>query len=135
MAVQRTLADSPDPIRLGGIGYVLQAALEAEIKSEVRTTILGHVQRGGTPTAYDRNLATSFGAIATDLVAAGEFGRMVAVQNGQFTSVPLDEVADRVRKVPHDAPLIRAALGVGTSFGVPELSVRLDGARGGTAVI
>jgi 6-phosphofructokinase 1 len=135
MAVQRTLADSPDPIRLGGIGYVLQAALEAEIKSEVRTTILGHVQRGGTPTAYDRNLATSFGAIATDLVAAGEFGRMVAVQNGQFTSVPLDEVADRVRKVPQDAPLIRAALGVGTSFGVPELSVRLDGARGGAAVI
>lgn len=129
MAVQKTIDDSPDPIRLGGIGYVLQAELEAKIKSEVRTTILGHVQRGGTPTAYDRNLATSFGAAAADLVAEREFGRMVALQNGLFTSVPLADVADRVRKVPPDAPLVRAALAVGTSFGVPELAARLGGAR------
>ncbi len=135
MAVRKTLDDSPDPLRLGGIGYVLQAELEARIKSEVRTTILGHVQRGGTPTAYDRNLATSFGAMAADLVAAREFGRMVAVQDGRFTSVPLAEVADRVRKVPMDAPLVRAALAVGTSFGVPELAASLDGARGEGAVV
>ena len=135
LTVQKTLEDSPDPIRLGGIGYVLQAELEAKIKSEVRTTILGHVQRGGTPTAYDRNLATSFGAIAADLVSAREFGRMVAVQNGRFTSVPLSEVADRVRKVPQDAPLVRAALAVGTSFGVPELAASLEGARDAGAAI
>lgn len=126
LSVERTLEDSPDPIRLGGIGRVLQVELESRIKSEVRTTILGHVQRGGTPTPYDRILATSFGSYAADLVSRGEYGRMVALQSGRMTSVPLAEVADRVRLVPVESSTVQAALAVGTSFGVPELGVRFD---------
>ena len=60
MTVQQTIADSPDPIRLGGVGNVLRTQLEPLVGCEVRTTILGHVQRGGPPTPYDRVLATRF---------------------------------------------------------------------------
>lgn len=130
LSVERTLEDSPDPIRLGGIGRVLQMELESRIKSEVRTTILGHVQRGGTPTPYDRILATTFGSYAASLVSQGTYGRMVALQAGRMTSVPLAEVADKVRKVPLDSPTVLAALAVGTSFGVPELTIRFDQLQG-----
>ncbi len=126
MTVDKTLEDSPDPIRLGGVGRVLQLALEERIESEVRTTILGHVQRGGTPTAFDRNLATMYGSAAAALVEAGSFGRMVALQNGHMTSVALSEVANRTRTVPKESPVLQAALAVGTSFGLPDLTPRFD---------
>ncbi|MFT5143823.1 MAG: phosphofructokinase-like protein [Rhodothermales bacterium] len=126
LTVSRRVADSPDPIRLGGIGVVLQHQLEARIKSEVRTTILGHVQRGGTPTAYDRNLASVFGSYAAKLVEEGAFGQMVALQNGNITSVPLESVANKTRLVPRDSPVLQAALAVGTSFGTPDLTFNLD---------
>ena len=90
LTVQRTMADSPDPLRLGGVGQWLQQQLEPLLASEVRTTLLGHVQRGGTPTAFDRVLATRFGYHAAQLVKAGQFGRMVALQGDVCTSVPLD---------------------------------------------
>ncbi|NNE69222.1 MAG: ATP-dependent 6-phosphofructokinase [Rhodothermales bacterium] len=126
LTVDRTLEDSPDPVRLGGIGRVLQLGLEQHIKSEVRTTILGHVQRGGTPTAYDRNLASVFGSYAAKLVEDGQFGRMVALDEGQITSIPLDSVANRTRTVPTDSPVLQAALAVGTSFGNPDLEFTLE---------
>jgi ATP-dependent phosphofructokinase / diphosphate-dependent phosphofructokinase len=126
MTVARRLANSPDPIRLGGIGVLLQQQLEARIKSEVRTTILGHVQRGGTPTAYDRNLASVFGSYAAKLVEDRAFGQMVALQSGSITSVPLESVANKTRVVPVDSPVLQAALSVGTSFGRPELTYTLD---------
>jgi 6-phosphofructokinase len=77
MTVQQTLADSPDPLRLGGVGHWLQQQLQPRVDSEVRTTLLGHVQRGGTPTAFDRVLATRFGVAAARLVQQGRFGHMV----------------------------------------------------------
>ncbi len=124
-AVRQRVEDSPDPVRLGGIGNVLRRQLEDRIDSEIRTTILGHMQRGGTPTAYDRNLSTLFGAHAASLVANGTFGQMVAIQNGRLAHLPLGKVANKTRTVPPNAPLIAAGLAVGTSFGVPDLEVQL----------
>jgi 6-phosphofructokinase 1 len=76
------------------------------------------MQRGGSPTAYDRTLATTLGTRAAALVAEGTTGVMVAVQNDAFTQVPLDEIAGKTRTVPLDDPLIASGLDVGTSFGV-----------------
>jgi 6-phosphofructokinase 1 len=117
LAVQRVVAGSPDPLRLGGIGQWLQQALEPRIASEVRTTLLGHLQRGGAPTASDRVLATRFGVHAAGLVEGGEFGRMVALQCDACTSLPLDAVAGRTRHVPTDHLLVRTARAIGVSFG------------------
>lgn len=119
--VRALLADSPDPVRLGGIGALLaqqlQQALGAHSEVEVRSTLLGHVQRGGTPTAFDRVLATQFGWAAAQLVREGRFGRMVALQGAEFTSVALAEVAGRNRLVPLDHPLLQAARGLGLCLG------------------
>lgn len=117
MTVRATLADSPDPLRLGGVGNWLQHELQARLGSEVRTTLLGHVQRGGTPTAFDRVLATRFGVHAAQLVKAGHFGRMVALQGSQCTSVPIADVAGRNRTVPPEHELMQAARAVGVMMG------------------
>ncbi|WP_425260770.1 6-phosphofructokinase [Rubrivivax sp. RP6-9] len=117
LTVQRTIADSPDPLRLGGVGQWLQQQLEPLLASEVRTTLLGHVQRGGAPTAFDRILATRFGYHAAQLVKGGQFGRMVALQGDVCTSVPLDQVAGRCRNVPPDDLLVLAARGIGVALG------------------
>ena len=78
--------------RLGGIGAALAHELERLTGFESRTVVLGHVQRGGSPTAHDRILATRYGAKAYDLAKGGEFGRMVSLRGDEITSVPLDEV-------------------------------------------
>jgi 6-phosphofructokinase 1 len=128
-AVADIVEDSPDPIRLGGIGKVLEKQLAARVESEVRTTILGHMQRGGTPSPLDRNLSTLYGAHAAALVSEGIFGRMVALQGNQLTSIALEDVAERTRTVPPDHRLVAAALAVGTSFGITDLKVPLGGAE------
>ena len=127
LAVRQVVADSPDPLRLGGVCNVLDHHLSRMIDSEVRTAILGHVQRGGTPTAYDRTLATSFGAYAAALVADEQYGRMAAVQQGRLTSVAIADVANRQRTVEPDAPMVATAMAVGSSFGVPGMKLRFDG--------
>jgi phosphofructokinase-like protein len=128
MSVAQVDPTSPDPIRLGGVGNVLRRAIEQHDASlEVRTTVLGHVQRGGGPTPFDRLIATQFGAYAASLVASGQFGRMVALQDNRLTSVPLSEVAHQTRTVPRDCLMVAAALAIGTSFGDPTLRVPLDG--------
>ncbi len=115
--VDRTLVDSPEAVRLGGIANVLNRQLEERTGIEARATILGHIQRGGTPCAADRVLATRFGHAAAELLARDEFDRMVVVQHGEMTSVPITDVADKQRLVPLDDPLIKAARAVGTCFG------------------
>jgi 6-phosphofructokinase 1 len=117
--VQRIVPDSPDPIRLGGIGPVLADQITATTGLEARATVLGHVQRGGSPVPFDRVLATRFGACAMELLLAGRFDQLVVVQNARITSVALGEVAGKQRTVPVDHPLIAAARGVGTCFGEP----------------
>jgi ATP-dependent phosphofructokinase / diphosphate-dependent phosphofructokinase len=117
LVVRETLANSPDPLRLGGVGNWLQHHLQPLLRSEVRTTLLGHTQRGGTPTAFDRVLATRFGYHAAQLVKAGEYGCMVALQGDRCVSVSLDAVGGRTRTVPGDDLLLQAARGIGVSLG------------------
>ena len=117
MTVAQRLADSPDPIRLGGVGEHLRAMLEPHLRSEVRCTLLGHVQRGGTPTAFDRVLATRFGHAAAQLALQGRFGQMVALQADACVAVPLAEVAGRTRRVPTDHALVGAARSLGVCLG------------------
>ncbi len=118
MVVDRINPMSTERIRLGGISRQLAHHLEAQSGIENRSIILGHLVRGGTPTAFDRNLATLFGVRAMDLILKGKFGRMVALKNGQLASVPLSEVGGKTRKVPTNHELIKAARSIGVSFGV-----------------
>jgi 6-phosphofructokinase 1 len=117
LTVARTVADSPDPLRLGGVGEVLRQWLEPQLDSEVRATLLGHTQRGGTPTAFDRVLATRFGHAAAQLALQGQFGVMVALQGTACTAVPLADVAGRMSKVPADHALVQAARHIGVCIG------------------
>lgn len=84
---------------------------------EARVTSLGHVQRGGTPTAFDRTLCTLLGAKAAELLAEGRFNAMVAYRDGQCVPVPLEEVVGRRKLVPADHPMMQAARRIGTCFG------------------
>ncbi|HEV2947350.1 MAG TPA: ATP-dependent 6-phosphofructokinase [Gemmataceae bacterium] len=95
---------------------VARAILD-KLDIDTRVTVLGHLQRGGVPTALDRILATRFGTHAADMLAEGKYNRMVAMRGGTVTSIPIEEVAGKVKLVPPDHPLIRAARGVGTNFG------------------
>lgn len=124
MVVREKIEGSTDPIRLGGIGKVLENELENYVKSEVRTSVLGHIQRGGSPTPFDRTLATIYGSYAASMAAEGEYGSMVALQNNSLTVVPLEAVANKTRTIPADSPIIAAALAVGTSFGITDLQCR-----------
>jgi len=117
IVIKRIVEKSTDPVRLGGVGFVLQDQLERATGMEARTVVLGHLQRGGSPTAADRVLATQLGAETVDLIIRGELGRMAAVKDGAVTSVPLEIAAGGPRTVPPDHPLIAAARSIGTSFG------------------
>lgn len=117
LTVAQTLADRPDPVRLGGVGAVLAQQLQPLLDSEVRSTLLGHVQRGGSPTPFDRVLATRFGYAAVQLLGQRQWGRMVALQGGEIASVTLESVAGCSRSVPPDHPLLAAARGIGVSLG------------------
>jgi 6-phosphofructokinase 1 len=86
--------------RLGGIGETLRHEIEARTGFETRVTTLGHVQRGGTPTARDRVLATQFGLKAAELVYAGSWGQMAAQRGAEVTSVPMSEAVASLKKVP-----------------------------------
>ena len=117
--VRERVADVIEPIRLGGVAYALQAQLQPLVRSEVRATVLGHVQRGGLPTATDRVIATLYGNAAADLIGAGRWGRMVTWEHGVIGSAPLDEVGGVNRTVPADHPLLAAARQTGVCFGEP----------------
>ncbi len=117
LVVQRTVEDSFDPLRLGGVGNLVAKQIEEETGMEARVTVLGHLQRGGTPTAFDRILATRYGAGAVELVMAGKFGEMVCLRTPNIESVPLAEAVGEIRLVPVGGDLVRTARQVGISFG------------------
>ncbi|MDA0241913.1 MAG: ATP-dependent 6-phosphofructokinase [Chloroflexi bacterium] len=100
-------------------GHVLRLAqqLEALTRLEARVTILGHVQRGGTPSAVDRILATQLGTACAELVHRGQFGVMVAIHGQQSVPVPLPLVAGKLKLVPTDHPLLESARRLGTAMG------------------
>lgn len=86
-------------VRLGGVGYFLGREIEKRIKIETRVVVLGHLQRGGSPIAFDRVLASRYGIAAIDLVNEGLFGLMVALQGNKIVSVPLKDVVGKRKKV------------------------------------
>jgi 6-phosphofructokinase 1 len=106
-----------DPVRLGGIAEVIAKNIEDETGLETRVTVLGHVQRGGSPTAYDRILATRFGAVALQAASRGEFGVMASLQQNHVVTVPLKTAIGRQRLVPADSQLVFIARAVGVVFG------------------
>ena len=103
--------------RLGGAGHLVAAALEQLTGKETRTVVLGHLQRGGSPTSYDRVLATRFGTTAVDVLLAGEHDCMVASRPPHIVTVPLSEIVGKTRTVPLDSDVVRTARAVGIGFG------------------
>jgi ATP-dependent phosphofructokinase / diphosphate-dependent phosphofructokinase len=105
------------PARLGGIGAVVAAQLEELTGRESRSVLLGHLQRGGAPTSFDRILATRFGARAVELLLEGTFGHMVAFDPPDIVSVPLEKIVRRTRGVPLTSDIVRTARAMGISLG------------------
>jgi 6-phosphofructokinase 1 len=98
-----TVAEGTDAfghVRLGGVGQRLAELIEQKTGVETRAVVLGHIQRGGAPSAYDRVLATRFGVRAADLVAQGKFGLMVSLSGTKITEVPLIEATGTLKTVP-----------------------------------
>jgi 6-phosphofructokinase 1 len=104
--------------RLGGVAYQLSQQLkDAGCKADIRETVLGHTQRGGTPIAFDRVLATLFGIKAFEMAVAGDYGKMVAFRNNDITTVPLIDAIKDYNYIKEDSYLVQAAKGIGISFG------------------
>lgn len=106
-----------DPVQLGGIGKVVAEKIEKEMNRETRVTVLGHLQRGGSPTPFDRILSTKFGAFAIDLVAQKKFGRMAALKGSEIKSVKIEDAISRQKLVKPDDQAVITAKRVGISFG------------------
>ena len=106
--------------RLGGIGHRLAHELSERTGKEVRCVVLGHLQRGGSPNAFDRMLATNFGSAAVRALMGGERGVMVALQAANIRTVPLEEAIANLKTVPPESQLVRTARDVGISFGAPD---------------
>jgi phosphofructokinase-like protein len=103
--------------RLGGIAYEVASDIARNIDLEIRVTVLGHVQRGGSPIPFDRILATRFGTAAADLVARGEFGQMVSLRGDTIVSVPIGDAVSNPKHVDPDGQLVQTARSLGVSFG------------------
>ena len=105
-------------VRLGGVAYELSRQLKAlGCKAEIRETVLGHVQRGGSPVAFDRILASLLGVKAFELALENQFGKMVSFKNNSIVAVTLEEATQEHRLVDKDSFLVRAAKGLGIGFG------------------
>jgi len=103
--------------RLGGIGALVASELEKRTGKEARAMVLGHLQRGGGPTNFDRALCTLFGVSAVELAAGGQFGRMVTYTGVQISSVPIAEAVGQLRRVPLDGGFVQSARALGISLG------------------
>jgi 6-phosphofructokinase 1 len=115
--VRQIVGDSPDPVRLGGVGVVLAHALEGLVPFEVRYVVLGHVQRGGSPTPFDRMLATRFGTAAVAALVDGAPASMVALRGDRIERVSLADALSRPKRVDPQGEHMAAARGIGTIFG------------------
>ena len=103
--------------RAGSVGNLIGNAIAASANKEVRISVLGRIQRGGTPTAYDRILATRFGVAAVDLIAQGGFGKMVCLRNERIEAVDIAQAIGKLKTVDPDSQLVQAAKAIGISFG------------------
>ncbi|MFA5139114.1 MAG: ATP-dependent 6-phosphofructokinase [Elusimicrobiota bacterium] len=113
--VQAAAADRE--VRLGGVGAKIAAEIEKRTGKESRVCVLGHLQRGGGPTSFDRLLCTRFGATAVGLIAERKFGHMVALRPPDTVSVPITQAIGRLRLVPVDGDLVKTARSLGISLG------------------
>jgi 6-phosphofructokinase 1 len=107
-------------LRLGGMGSYVSHQVEEMTGKESRCVVLGHLQRGGSPNAFDRMLGTNFGACAVRALANGQTGRMVALQAGEITTVPLSLACANIKTVPINGQLVRTARDIGISFAAPK---------------
>lgn len=117
IVISKVREDSPDPIRLGGIANVVADQLEELVGQEARATILGHVQRGGSPTANDRILSTRYGSYAVELLMQGKFGNMVVLSGNAMSYESLENVIGSNKSVDPNGELVRIAEATGVSFG------------------
>ena len=99
------------------IAYEIADQLAAETGQEVRITIPGHTQRGGSPNAYDRVLASRLGSFAAQLILEEQYGFMVALRDGKLVAVPLEEVSGKLKTVPPEHEMIAQAKEIGICFG------------------
>ncbi|OFW43978.1 MAG: 6-phosphofructokinase [Acidobacteria bacterium RIFCSPLOWO2_12_FULL_67_14b] len=113
----KTAARAGHVERLGGVGITVAEQLEEMTGREARCVVLGHLQRGGGPTAFDRVLATRFGGAAVELLKRGVFGKMVANNPPDIVPIPLADVVGRTKTVPLDYDLLRTARALGVSLG------------------
>jgi ATP-dependent phosphofructokinase / diphosphate-dependent phosphofructokinase len=118
VVIKKVVKDSAEPVRLGGICFVLGDQIENLTNLETRTVVMGHLQRGGDPSSFDRVLATRLGTYVVDMIERKEFGYMVGVRCDSLVNVPLDEVAEGPRLISEDHILIQSARSIGVSFGV-----------------
>jgi phosphofructokinase-like protein len=112
-----TAGDVTKQEKLGGAGMYLAELIAQRTEYEVRSTVLGHVQRGGAPCAFDRELATRFGVKAVELIAEGKFGHVAAMESGHLVAKPIEKAVKKLKLVDPAGELIRAAKGVGIEFG------------------
>lgn len=117
LVVKKVVEGSFEPLRLGGIGNVVGEKVEEMTGIETRVTVLGHLQRGGSPTPFDRILATRFGAAAVNFLMEGRYGEMVCLRTPDISSVPLAEATGAMKRVALGNDLVRAARQMGISFG------------------
>jgi len=110
-------AEKNREVRLGGIGAVVAAEIQARTGKETRVCVLGHLQRGGAPTSFDRLLCTRFGARAVQLIAEEQYGHMVALRPPDTVAVKLTDAIGRLRAVPPNGDIVQTARALGISFG------------------
>ena len=118
--IYQDCGDSRTAPRLGGVGDYVREKVQEITGKESRCVVLGHLQRGGSPNAFDRMLATSFGACAARALYNGETGKMVALQANNIVTVPLSDAIDNIKTVASDGQLVRTARDIGISFAVPK---------------
>jgi 6-phosphofructokinase 1 len=112
-----TPGDTTRMEKLGGAGAKLAEVICAKTEYEVRATVLGHVQRGGAPCAFDRELATRFGVKAVELIAEGKFGHVAAIENGKLVARPIEKAVKKLKLVDPAGELVRTAKGIGIELG------------------
>ena len=117
LLIARIVTGGQESIRLGGIGDKVADEVEKRMKIESRATVLGHLQRGGSPTAYDRVLATRYGEAAVTSLVKGQINKMVALQHNQIISVDLKMVVGKPHVVPKDHELVKTGRAIGVCFG------------------
>jgi len=117
VVIKEMVKDGAEPIRLGGISFVLGKEIEKVTGIETRNVVMGHLQRGGSPSPFDRILGTQLGAKAVDFIVNKNFGYMVGVDCGLFVKVPLSKAGQGQRLVPINHPLIQVGRSLGIGFG------------------